>query len=127
MTKKRRCPECNQWMAIDMVNCDCGWKAVKEAAPVVADHRCAYQHSGLRCPYPGTNSSSTHASTTWYCLDHYRNLNDLKRSIEILMEAEKNFIAVMEERIHWTIKLIPELYEKAKKGIRELSFKLFRK
>jgi hypothetical protein len=43
------------------------------------------------------------------------------------MEAEKNFIALMEDRIHWTVKLIPEEYEKAKKAIHELHFKLFRK
>jgi hypothetical protein len=43
------------------------------------------------------------------------------------MEAEKKFIAVMEDRIHWTVKLIPEEYEKVKKEIRELHFKLFSK
>jgi hypothetical protein len=53
MIKKRRCPECNQWLDIDMVDCDCGWKGVKSPMPAIADHRCNYQQSGLRCPYPG--------------------------------------------------------------------------
>jgi hypothetical protein len=33
----------------------------------------------------------------------------------------------MEERIHWTVKLIPELFKKAKQNIQDLFFKLFRK
>lgn len=127
MTKKHRCPECNQWLDIDVSDCECGWKAMKAAAPGIADHRCVYTNSGLRCPYPGTISPSTLASTSWYCSDHYQSLSDQKRGLEILMEAETNYESVMDGRIHWTVKLIPELYKKSKKAIRELSFKLFKK
>lgn len=125
MTKKRRCPECNQWLDMDTIDCDCGWHAVKTNTPIVSDHRCVYQDNGQRCPYPGTVSSSTHASAIWHCLEHHRNLNNREKCLEILMNAEKDFIAVMEERIHWTIKLTPEEYAKVKKAIRDLHFKLF--
>lgn len=122
MSKVQRCPDCRQWLDSD--ECYCGWKSVTANT---GDHRCIFQHSGKRCPYPGTISPSTHASSTWYCLGHYQNKDDQKKCIEILLDAEKNFIAVIEERIHWTVKLIPEIFNKAKQNIQNLFFKLFGK
>lgn len=123
------CPDCGKSLSFKSKYCTCGWcsSEIQKPANHIADHRCVYTYSGQRCPFPGTISPSTHASALWYCLDHYQNLNDPKRSREILMEAEKNFESVMEDRIHWTIKLIPEEYQKIKRSIRELYLKHFRK
>jgi len=127
MANNHRCPECGEWLNTELRNCKCGWKEAKTAAPTVADHRCIYHQAGLRCPYPGTISTSTHASTAWYCTAHYQYLNDTKCSLEILMNAEKNFMAVMEERIQWTVQLIQKEQAKAKKEIQVLYLKLFSK
>jgi hypothetical protein len=125
MSKKQRCPECNDWLDIAS-NCDCGWAFVKEKTVAAPDHRCSFKHGSMRCPYPGTRSHSILGGGIWYCSEHISNLNNPEYCLEILRNAEKNFIAVMEDRIHWSIKLIPQEFAKAKKEIRDLHLQLFK-
>jgi hypothetical protein len=122
------CPDCLKLLAIHAKNCTCGWsKPESKIIGSLPDHRCIYQYNGKRCPYPGDISPSTHAATMWYCIEHYRNRGDTERCVQIINDAEKDYLVVMEERIDWSIKLIPEEYEKAKKMIREQYYRLFKK
>ncbi len=82
---------------------------------------CLYKFwAALPCPLNGTSCSSIYGPGSWHCLEHYRNFRDPKRCWKILIDAEENFESIMDSRIDWRAKLIPEEYQIMKKRIREL-------
>jgi hypothetical protein len=114
----QKCPDCRQWLDKNSDECYCGWKSLDKND--IADHQCIYRHSGRRCPLDGTSCPYIYGSGPWHCLDHYRNLKDPKKCVEILINAEENFESIMDARIDWRIKLNPNEYQIMKKKIREL-------
>lgn len=120
MNGKQKCPYCQQWLEKYCNECYCGWKSPNSNQTFEADHQCVYASSGQRCPLDGSNNFSTHGGGPWYCLGHLRNLHDKKLCDEILIDALKNFESIMEEKIDWRIKLIPEEYCARKQRISRL-------
>jgi hypothetical protein len=114
----QKCPECRQWLDLNTEKCRCGWFSSEKNTD--NSHQCVYVSSGRRCPLDGTNCSFIYGSGSWYCLNHFNNLQDKKRCCELLIYAEENFETIMDNRIDWRIKLIPEEYQIVKKRIAEL-------
>lgn len=121
MNRRQRCPECKQWLEVDLQECYCGWISVFSGKNYAPDHQCVFALSGLRCPLDGANCPSTRGSGPWYCLGHLRSLSNPQRSKEILMDAFENFETLMDERIDWRVKIIPEDYAIRKVMINELA------
>lgn len=121
MSSNKRCPECRQWMNKNSVKCGCGWKSEEDDSTYVPNGQCLYQALGRRCPLPAPSAANLLGPGRWYCTGHLRNLGNAKRCEEILIEAENNFEAIMENRIDWRITHYPEEYRKMKVLISELS------
>ncbi|HZW61289.1 MAG TPA: hypothetical protein VFF04_03620 [Candidatus Babeliales bacterium] len=119
MKTKPRCPACKIPLSISIDECYCGWQSEKSGG--YPNHQCVFTYSGLQCPYDGANCQSIYGSGPWYCLEHFRNLKNRQRCIEILFEAYENFESRMEERIDWRAVLIQEEYAAKKILINELS------
>jgi hypothetical protein len=80
---------------------------IKLSKPI--DHQCQYQSWGRRCPLPGTTCPYPYAKDPWYCAAHSKSLDNPKKGESILLENEKNFHNIMEERKDWRCKLFPNL------------------
>jgi len=117
---REKCPECDQLLKKNCNECYCGWDSSQSQQAQERDHQCAYTVSGLRCPLDGTNNFSTHGGGSWYCLDHYQNLDNREKCHEILMNAFRDFVEIMESRIDWRIRLFPEEYAAKKQQIQRL-------
>lgn len=124
MKARQRCPDCKQWLDKNSDDCYCGWKSPYSNQTHEPDHQCIFAISGRRCPLDGSNNFSTHGGGPWYCLDHLRNLQNTKRCLEILDEAEKNFEEMMEDRIDWRVRIIPDEYRIWKSRILNLMHQL---
>lgn len=118
MNAKRRCPECNQNLITEVMDCSCGWRA-GQSEQMPADHRCQYQVRGRRCPLPGTISPSIRGNGPWYCSEHWRNLGEAQLGEAILINAEKNYESILEERIDWRRKLFADEFKITKAMIRK--------
>lgn len=118
MSTKQRCPECSQSLGINLMNCLCGWKAAKSTGQT-KDHRCQFEIRGRRCPLFGTISQSPYGNGIWYCCEHWRNLGDPLLCEAILINAEKNYEKIMNDRIDWRRKLFPEDFKIIKSTIKK--------
>jgi len=114
------CKLCNQPLERNCSECYCGWKSSDSCQEYDVNKQCIYAASGQRCPLDGANNKSTHAGGSWYCYGHLRNLHDANKCHDILMHALINFREMMEEKIDWRVKLIPEEYAIRKKHIQTL-------
>lgn len=119
VNKSNQCPECYKSLRPYSKVCGCGWKAkaIEDRQEMIADHHCQYQRLGRRCLLPGSVSSSTRGST-WYCSEHQQNLANPEVCEKILLNAEKNYEQIMEDRIGWRDRLYPEDFNKEKSKIR---------
>lgn len=96
---KRQCPECKQIIDKTARVCFCGWK---QPQPVVkADHGCKYSLMERRCPLPGTVSPYPYGNGPWYCSGHLHTLDDHKKAEAVLIDAEKNYHKILEDRRDW--------------------------
>lgn len=75
----KHCPECQQFLT--KATCSCGW-----APQPRPDYRCHYRLGKRRCVRAGEISPSPR-SHAWYCIDHWRALNDPERGKQVLLEG----------------------------------------
>jgi hypothetical protein len=101
---KQQCPECRQPLKTAR-SCLCGWRSNFVSAPVKQDLRCAYTIGARRCPLIGEVSPTTRGESSWYCGGHWRALNNPKRGEEVLRDAEKNYLQIIESQKSWRDKL----------------------
>jgi hypothetical protein len=101
MIAKQICPECKQLLIKSAINCFCGWLS----SQVKTDHRCQYSIAQRRCPLPGTLCSYPYGHGTWYCQGHLQAFSDPKSAEAVLIDAEKNYQQILENRRDWRRKL----------------------
>lgn len=99
------CPECDKTLSAKAKRCSCGWRKAEVVTPSTPrDYRCEYTVNQRRCPLPGTICPYPYGSGPWYCTGHWR-VNDPQLGEAILIDAEKNYHQIMEDRIDWRRKL----------------------
>lgn len=84
------CPDCENSLAAKAKRCACGWISTERQEQVIVDHRCQYSIALRRCRSLGTVSPYPYGNAPWYCLGHWRTLNDRKLAEAILLDSEKN-------------------------------------
>ncbi|MDR3490991.1 MAG: hypothetical protein P4M12_02970 [Gammaproteobacteria bacterium] len=99
------CPECGNTLSAKANRCSCGWLKVRKEVLTTIDYRCAYMHTGRRCPLPGTITPHYRGKALWYCRRHYQALDDLKAGESVLRDAESNHEHFLEEQRDWRRKL----------------------
>ncbi len=98
----KHCGECKQALASNVTRCSCGWQMTQTT---VTDYRCQYHSNDRRCPLPGTICPYPYSSAPWYCFGHWQSLSDPKASEAILLDAEKNYQALLAKRRDWRDRL----------------------
>jgi len=102
MRNQEACPDCGKHIMDTSKYCTCGWQKVSSAAAPTTDHRCQFQSNGRRCPLPATVCEALYgAGRAWYCFDHVRCRNDPEKGQAIILDAEKNYQAILKKRRDW--------------------------
>ncbi len=107
MSSLHICPECGKWFEEKKQRCTCGWQRQPSRTTPCVDHRCQYQSNGHRCPLPGTMSPHPYGSTR-YCSGHWQCIGDPRLGDAVLLDAEKNYHALLEKRRDWRDRLFDE-------------------
>ncbi len=115
MKRTDQCPECGSVLSHKSY-CTCGWFISGKPTPTaIVDYRCVYKALGRRCVLPGTICTSPYGkSSPWYCSGHWQSLDDPELGEAILLEGEKNFEKMLQERMDWRRKLFTFLKDKKK-------------
>lgn len=105
MKKTRPCPECGNSLLGVARRCPCGWFQVDQAIQEMVDHRCKYTLGARRCALPGTICPFPYAGSPWYCSAHWQTWDDPVRGKEALLNTEKNYQEILEQKRDWRQKL----------------------
>jgi len=104
MTNNNACPECGKIYSTKFKKCNCGWSDPDREA--VSDYGCQYRVNARRCPLPGSMSTSLYGLGTWYCSDHWFSLGNSQLGEAILLNAEKNYQTIIQNRRDWRRNLL---------------------